>query len=263
MPFAEIDGIRIHYHAPRDPSARHGQRVLYVHGTGCNGRVWGRHMAAMAEAHTPVAIDLPGHGESGGRGFRGVADYAHAAAELARALGWERYVMAGHSMGGAVAITVALYHAERLAGLALVDTGARLRVGPDILRAARAAAEAGRAIPTDRAWGYAPSTPQSVVDAVAALTADTDPRVTFMDWIADDTFDAMTRVREITAPTLAVCGAEDRLTPLRNHRYLQEHIAGCRLAVIANAGHWVFHEQPQEFDRVVRGFLDGLPAPGA
>ncbi|HUG35999.1 MAG TPA: alpha/beta hydrolase [Candidatus Limnocylindrales bacterium] len=259
MPHTEIDGIRIHYHAPRDPAPARGQRVLYVHGTGCNGRVWEEHMQAIADAHTPVAIDLPGHGQSGGRGFRGVGDYAHFTVELARALGWSRFVVAGHSMGGAIAITIALYHAELLAGLALVDTGARLRVGPDILKAARAAAQSGRAVPTDRSWGFAPGTPPSVVDSVNALTAGTDPRVTYADWIADDMFDAMARVKDITVPTLVLCGAEDRLTPIRNHRYLQERIRGSQLTVIDRAGHWVFHEQPEAFTRAMRGFLDGLP----
>jgi hypothetical protein len=72
-----IAGRTIHYHAAGRPQPRTGHRVLYVHGTGCNGTVWGPHMAAIADVHEPVAIDLPGHGRSPGRGFRGVADYAH------------------------------------------------------------------------------------------------------------------------------------------------------------------------------------------
>ena len=259
MGVAEIDGLQIHYHAPRDPARTRGQRILYVHGTGCNGRVWEDHLAAIAETHTPVAIDLPGHGRSSGRGFRGMADYAHVVMELGRTLGWDRFVVAGHSLGGGVAITAALYHPERLTGIILIDTGARLRVNPELLRASRAAADARRARPTDRAWGFASSTPQRVVDALEALTADTDPRVTFADWIADDTFDAMPRVREIRLPTLAVCGAEDRLTPVKYHRYLEEHIAGCRLAIIDGGGHWAFREQPDAFDAIVTDFLATLP----
>jgi pimeloyl-ACP methyl ester carboxylesterase len=259
MEFVDIEGLTIHYHAARDPAERRGQRVLYVHGTGCNERVWDDHLAAIAEAHTPVAIDLPGHGRSGGRGFRGMADYTHVVMELGRALGWDRFVLAGHSMGGGIAITAALYYAERLAGLVLVDTGARLRVNPDILRAARVAADNGMRLPTDRSWGFAASTPQAVVDTVNGLTADTDPRVTYADWMADDTFDAMSRVRDIRIPTLAVCGAEDRLTPVKYHRYLAEQIAGCRLAIIEQAGHWSYREQPEAFTRILRDFLDGLP----
>lgn len=261
MGSAKIDGLDIHYHAPRDPGAPRGQRVLYVHGTGCNGRVWADHMAAIADAHTPVAVDLPGHGRSTGRGFRGLADYAHVVMELGRALGWERFVVAGHSLGGGVALTAALYHSERLKGILLVDTGARLRVNPELLRMARAAADGEPARPTDRSWGFAASTPQTVVDTLDALTAGIDPRVTLADWIADDMFDVMTRVRDIRVPALAVCGAEDKLTPVKYHRYLEEQIPGCRLAVVEGGGHWAFREQPAAFDAIVRRFLDGLPVP--
>jgi pimeloyl-ACP methyl ester carboxylesterase len=259
MGFTDIDGLRIHYHAVGDPAQHKGQRVLYVHGTGCNTRVWEQHMTALAEAHTPVAIDLPGHGQSAGRGFRGAADYSYFVVKLARALGWERFVVAGHSMGGAIALTTAIYHADRLNGLLLIDTGARLRVHPDILQAAQLAADTGRRLPMRRDWGFASTTPQAVVEAVEAITAETDPRVTYADWICDDTFDCLSRLKDIHLPTLAVCGKEDRLTPVKYHQFLHTHMPNCQLAVIKRAGHWLFMEQPQEFTTAVRGFLDRLP----
>jgi pimeloyl-ACP methyl ester carboxylesterase len=253
-----IAGRSIYYHAAGE-SAMSGHRVLYVHGTGCNGGVWAPHMAALADRHTCVAIDLPGHGKSPGTGFRGVADYAYFVVELAGALGWDRFVLAGHSMGGAVALLTAIHHPERLEGLVLIDTGARLRVDPRLLREAREAAMSGRSPAADRSWAFAAGTPQSVVDAVQLLTAGTDPSVTYGDWIADDTFDVMSRVSEIQLPTMVVCGAEDRLTPVKYHRYLQARIPGCQLTVIDAAGHWVFWEQSEAFMRTVRTFLDELP----
>jgi pimeloyl-ACP methyl ester carboxylesterase len=254
-----VAGRTIRYRTVDGGAARTGQRVLYVHGTGCSGEVWAPHMAAIADAHTPVAIDLPGHGGSSGTGFRGVADYTYFVVELAKALGWSRFVAVGHSMGGAIALLTALYHADMLEGLVLVDTGARLRVHPSLLRGAREAAETGRVPATDRAWGYSSATPQSVVDAVQALTDPTDPWVTYGDWIADDTFDVMSRVQDIRVPTLALCGADDRLTPVKYHQFLAARIPGCRLTIIDRAGHWVFWEQPEAFTRAVRAFLDGLP----
>jgi pimeloyl-ACP methyl ester carboxylesterase len=251
-----IDGRRLHYHAAG--RAAGGRRVLYVHGTGCSGAVWRPHMAALADCCASVAIDLPGHGESAGPGFRGVADYAHAVEALAEVLGWHRFVLAGHSMGGAVALLTAIYRPELLAGLILVDTGARLRVDPALLRSAREAARAGRPAAADRTWQFASTTPQSVVDAVAAVTAGIHPAVTYGDWIADDTFDVMPRVREIRVPTLIMCGAEDRLTPVKYHRYLETQIPGAALAIIERAGHWVFWEQPEPFTRAVREFLERL-----
>ena len=259
MGSAIIAGRTIHYHTVAAGAARPGRRVLYVHGTGCNGQVWLPHMTAIADAHTGVAIDLPGHGRSPGQGFRGVGDYTYFVVELAKALGWDRFVVAGHSLGGGIALLAALHHGDLLDGLILVDTGARLRVDPALLKGARAAAEVGRAVPTDRSWGFAAATPQSVVDAVQKLTADTDPTVTYQDWIADDTFDVMSRLKEIRVPTLAVCGAQDRLTPVKYHQFLAAQIPGCRLNVVEQAGHWMFWEQPEAFTRTVHSFLDSLP----
>ena len=259
MPYAEILGLRIHYHAPRDPGTRHGQRVLYVHGTGCNAAVWDDHMTAVADAHTPVAIDLPGHGESPGHGFRGVGDYTYFVVELTKALGWDRFVIAGHSLGGAIALLTAIHHAELLDGLILVDTGARLRVARTLLRDARAAAEAGRALATERSWGFADATAQSLVDAVQKLIAGTDPAVTYQDWVADDTFDVMSRLKEVQVPTLAICGAQDRLTPVKYHQFLAAQIPGCQLTVVEGASHWMFWEKPEVFTQAVRSFLDSLP----
>lgn len=259
MGFVDINGLQIHYQAIGDPAQRKGQRVLYVHGTGCNTNVWEQHMTAIAEAHTPVAIDLPGHGQSTGRGFRGAADYTYFVVKLAQALGWERFVIAGHSMGGAIALTAAIYHADLLNGLLLIDTGARLRVHPDILHASRLAAESGRRLPMQRDWGFASTTPQTAVEAVEAMTADTDPGVTYADWLCDDTFDCLSRLKDIHVPTLAVCGEEDKLTPVKYHQFLHTHMPNCQLAIIKQAGHWLFIEQPREFTDVVRGFLDCLP----
>jgi len=260
MGFAEIDGLRIHYHAARNLSTSKGQRVLYVHGTGCNTRVWAQHLSAIADTHTPVAIDLPGHGQSDGDGFRGMADYAHYVTELATALGWDRFVIAGHSMGGGIALTAALYHADRLNGMMLIDTGARLRVAPSIIQAAQRAAQTGQYGPADRTWGYARNTSQAIVEAIHTMTADCRLEIRYKDWICDDTFDVMNRVKDISVPTLAVCGDEDNLTPVKYHIYLRDHMPNCKLEVIPQAGHWPYIEQPAAFTRAVRSFLARLPA---
>lgn len=258
MPSTEIDGLRIHYHRA-DPVEPTGRRILFVHGTGCNGRLWQRAMSALAAAgHTSVAIDLPGHGQSGGDGFRGVVDYAHFVARLATALEWDRYILGGHSLGGGIALAVALYDGAPLEALLLVDTGARLRVGPSILAGARRTAKEGAAPSGDPRFGYAEATAASIVDEVASLRAGERGDVLYKDWLADDSCDFMTRLGVIDVPALAVCGAEDPLTPVKYHEFFRDRLPDCRLEVIPGAGHWPYFEQPEAFDRAVGGFLADL-----
>ena len=133
MPKVTVEGIEVNFRTPVTPERALGQKVLYVHGTGCDARVWDRHMEVVSRAHTPIAVDLPGHGESSGGGFRGVADYAYFAVALAEALGWKKFVMAGHSLGGGIIQAAALYAPEKVKAMILVDTGARLRVAPQLL----------------------------------------------------------------------------------------------------------------------------------
>lgn len=258
MPTTRIDDLNIHYIQRAPAAANGGQRVLYIHGTGCNARVFERHMTVLADTHELVAIDLPGHGQSAGSGFRGVADHAAYCAGLIRALGWDHCVVAGHSLGGGIALALAIYDAELVSGLMLIDTGARLRVAPEIIRNARAIASGTSDARANPRLGFAASTPASVVEQIRALTSDCDPAVTVKDWIADDTCDFMSRIATLAVPTLAICGNEDQLTPLRNHTYFKDQMAQCTLKVIDNAGHWPYAEQPEEFDGQVRDFLDHL-----
>lgn len=258
MPSTEIEGLDIHYEHLSPPDSARGQRVIYIHGTGCNASVFAAHMRSMAREHEVVAIDLPGHGRSAGRGFRGAADHAFCVAGLIEQLGWERCVVAGHSLGGGIALSLAIYFPRLVAALMLIDTGARLRVNPKIIELARKAARSGRELGADSRAGFATATPQAIVDEVNALTAGADPAVKYRDWIADDTFDVMGRLGQITVPVLAICGAEDPLTPLKYHEYLRDHLPDCRLEVIDGAGHWPFAEQVETFNASVGAFLRSL-----
>jgi pimeloyl-ACP methyl ester carboxylesterase len=258
MPKTSIEGLEINYEHYVPSGSPPVQRVIYVHGTGCNGRVFEDHLRVMSNRHEAVAIDLPGHGGSEGSGFRSVTDYAFFVGALVEYLGWKSCVVAGHSLGGGIALAAAVYFEGLVSGLMLIDTGARLRVNPKILDLAREAAREGRAIEGDSRLGYAQATPQAIVDSVNAVTAGCDPRVIHKDWIADDSFDFMSRLAQIAVPALAICGEQDPLTPLKYHEYLADNLPDCRLATVTDAGHWPFVENAAVFNAHVLEFLDRL-----
>ena len=79
-----------------------------------------------------VALDLPGHGESEGPGRSSVAAYAEAVKAAADALGLASTVVAGHSLGGAIALEMAQRYPEYVAGVAVLAGGVRLPVPPGL-----------------------------------------------------------------------------------------------------------------------------------
>ena len=258
MKYASIDGLRIGYEHYASQTKGNLSRVIFIHGTGCNSRVFERHFEVLSTRHEVAAIDLPGHGESTGSGFRGVADYAHYVAGLIKHLKWEGCVVAGHSLGGAIALAMALYYPKYVEGLLLIDTGARLRVNSEILETARRAADGEDLPPSNPRRGFARGTSQEVVDEINAITEQCSPLVTYKDWIADDTCDLMSRLPSIIVPSLAICGDEDEFTPIKYHEYFRDKLPNCQLEIIPDAGHWPFVEQPKLFDHTVLEFLDGL-----
>ena len=67
--------------------------------------------------------------------------------------------------------------------------------------------------------------------------------------------DFLSRLRAVRTSCLAVCGADDPITPVRNHVFFRQQMPSCELAVIEECGHWPFYEQPAAFDRIVINYL--------
>jgi pimeloyl-ACP methyl ester carboxylesterase len=237
--------------------AGRGRPVVFVHGAGGRGEVWLPQLAGLADVARLVAVDLPGHGGSEGRGCRSVDDYAAWLLALLAALGLERVVLVGHSMGGAIAQTVALAQPERLDGLVLVGTGARLRVLPRILELLRDDPPRGASLIASLA--YSPRTaPGAVIEAERALAA-TPALVTLGDFGACDRFDVMAKLGGVRVPTLVVVGRDDRLTPPKYAGWLAATIPGARLVEVEAAGHFPQLEQAAAVNAALRAFLAALP----
>lgn len=234
-----------------------GPPLVLVHGAGGTHRHWPEEVRGLPGRRV-IALDLPGHGSSPGPAPAGVAGHARGVLGLMDALGLEAACLAGHSMGGAVALTLALEAPARVAGLCLVATGARLRVSPAVLQATADPARLAAAAGSVAAWSFGASAGEALRrEFVDGLLANA-PGVVHGDFAACDAFDVMGRLGEIRAPALVVCGSEDRLTPPKYSEFLRDRIAGARLETIPGAGHMVMREAPAEVARLVGGFLASL-----
>jgi pimeloyl-ACP methyl ester carboxylesterase len=202
-------------------------------------------------------VDLPGHGAASPPGERTVTAYARRLLDLLDALGIARAAVGGHSMGGAIALTLALEAPDRVAGLLLVSTGARLRVAPAILAAAADPARSGEVGRLLAGSSFGTGAPHGLRAALADGLAATPPGVLHGDFTACDAFDAMAGLGSVRAPARVVVGAEDRLTPPRYAAFLRERLPGSGLLVVPGAGHMVTWEAPGEVTREGASLLAG------
>lgn len=114
------DGVSIVYETVGEGDTA----VLFVHCWGCNREFWAPQIEAVRTAgYRVVTLDLPGHGESGAnRAEWSVVALASDVQAVADALGLERIILVGHSMGGPVSLAVAARNPGRVRGIACVDT---------------------------------------------------------------------------------------------------------------------------------------------
>ncbi|CAG0943739.1 Epoxide hydrolase A [Anaerolineae bacterium] len=82
--------------------------------------------------------------------------------------------------------------------------------------------------------------------------------MTHGDYTACNGFDISTRVVEIRAPALAICGTADKMTPVKYSEFLVSKISGARLALVEGAGHYVMIEKPGQVNQALVEFVKGL-----
>lgn len=215
--------------------------VLLIHGAGGSHLDWPAGLRRLPQANA-IALDLPGHGKSDPPGRSSIDAYAQDVIALLDALELDRVILAGHSMGGAIAQTLALSTPQRVAGLILVGTGARLRVHPDILDRVRTEPEAVAALLKDWMWG--PGTPDEMRQIGYQQMLQTPPDVTYGDYLACNGFNLMDRLGDIQAPALVIGGSEDRMTAPKYAEYLRDNIPRAALIMVEGGGHMMALEQP-------------------
>lgn len=233
--------------------------LVLVHGAGGNHRSFDELLSALGPDLDVIVPALPGRLASDGPACRSVHEAAQFVDELVRALGLAHFIVAGHSYGGAIALDVAITACERagtstLRGLALMATGARLRVHPAILKAMERAAETGQLADTALS-AFRSDTAPALVRSVGERLALTSPSAASADWQAANAFDCMTELARIDLPTLVLGGAEDALTPPKYAEYLAAHIRGAELVLLDRAGHMFPNERAREAAQLLERFV--------
>lgn len=253
MPEITVHGCNVHF---QDTVRSLPRTIVFLHGAGSSHSIWRDQWAGLKGTARLVIPDLPGHAESSGTARESIEEYAAWLSDFVDELGLRNFVLAGHSMGGAIAQTAALSGLRGLDALILAGTGAKLRVSPIIFEGI-----------TNRFLEFAPE----LVDWLLAkdagpglkdeLTTDvlsTRPSVFLADFRACDAFDVLDKVGAIGVPTLIINGDDDRLTPLKYGEFLATTIRGAVLKIMHGAGHVAMLEKPTEVNNVIASFIQSL-----
>jgi pimeloyl-ACP methyl ester carboxylesterase len=259
MPVITLEGRRVHY-------AVHGSgahAVVFLHGGfGSSSELWARTAQALPAGWRGYAIDNFLRSDAPPEGYS-VRAFARRAGLFIDALGLERPVLAGHSMGGVVCQIAGIDHGVRLGGLVLVCTGPSMtnhelgrrllanlaRDGPDALRAI--SSHWFRRAPADFFAGYVERACAAPLSAMIAVQES---------MIATDLRPMLGRIR---VPTLVVFGHYDTGRTRDHADALLAGIAGSRIAEMPESGHTPMLETPAEFDAAFHDFLRGTVAAAA
>lgn len=229
--------------------------VVFVHSLAGNGGQWALQLDHLRRRRRAVALDLRGHGESdpaddGDYSITGLAADVEAVADQ---LGLRRFVLAGHSLGSAVAIEYASRHSERVAGLLLVDPNGDTTSMPQDQKEAFVGPL--RQDPIGELTSYFR---QLVVggDADAARWVLEDLRLTHEDAVvkaleSSMDYPVLPALAKYPGPKLAVISDMNNL-PYSLHRKVPELTA----RLMTGTGHWLMMDRPELFNRIADEFLE-------
>ncbi len=254
MPFATVNGTKAYFECPNPIDEGKGMTVILIHGATDNHKVWDPQIEFLAGQHTPIAVDLPGHGESEGSGSTVVSGYTEFVKGLVDSLDLTEFVLAGHSMGGSISMDFALRH-PGVKALIPVGSSASWEIpqeGIDVwLNEPDTARQQGR---SDI---FGKNTPLEIIEQHERDSAGIDKRVAAGDLQACRDFNIVAEIGKIDIPTLIICGDED-LFAVEGTKVLHEKISGSRLEWIAGVGHDPSIETPDLTNRLMGDFLNGL-----
>ena len=252
MPFAPANGIRLYYESHGE-----GPTLVFAHGRGGNHLSWWQQIPAFRSDFRCITFDHREFGQSpdvpNGPGRLGFVEDLRA---LLDHLGIARASLVGQSMGGGTCLGFTAKYPERVEALVLADTPGGL-AEEELLAEFRIRAPT---LPQDAAIRALSDDFKKRDPAKAFLYAQvgglTPPvRETFVEYLTASDGPTGKDLSQLRVPTLVLVGSDDVVITQSNAEVLRKHIPNARLEVVQGAGHSVYWEKPDEFNRLVMAFL--------
>jgi pimeloyl-ACP methyl ester carboxylesterase len=263
MPQISTHDLSIHY----EESGK-GIPVILVHGHPFDASMWSPQLADSFPGFRLLAPEIRNFGRTtSSTQARDFSTYALDVLHFADALALEKFVVIGLSMGGQIALEVAISAPERVLGLVLADTFAQLDT------------------PEKKAWRYTladridseglqkyavevlpkmlcPRTiadnPRLASEVISMMQRSPPHGAAVALRVRAERKDYLPLLPSLNMPTLIVVGAEDAFTPVSDAELMKQNILNSKLIIVEDAGHISNMEKPVEFNRALGNFLLSL-----
>ncbi len=242
--------------------------IIFLHGFPFNKSMWNDQLDTLKSEHRAIALDLRGFGKSTNENLKLSMDlYGQDLIAFLDKLKIDKAIICGLSMGGYIALNAMKNFPDRFKALILCDTQCNADSAEGKEKRYKTIEQIKREGTADFNENFIKSVfypdslknKQEVVESLRnVVTANSKEAITAGLGALAERSETCTSLNIIRVPTLIICGREDELTPLAQSEYIQKHIDGSVLRVIANAGHVSNLEQPEEFNKYLTDFLDSL-----
>jgi pimeloyl-ACP methyl ester carboxylesterase len=250
----KINGSNVHYYITGE-----GEPLVIIHGCGGSAKAWLKNATILSGRYTVYVPDLPGFGESQSLdGEYSIPVLANFVDVFTKEVGLDSYYLAGHSVGGGVALHCALKSPHKVKKLVLISS---LCLGKEISFWVRFASILARrigngvmAVPLGIKWlDKMLSAPVKHVKPSFLTSVNLCGRITTYE---EQRLVLVNQLSELMIPTLVVWGAKDATVPVKHAYTAAQVIPGCQLKVFEGSGHSVYRDDVARFSQVLTGFLN-------
>ena len=239
--------------------------VVFVHGAASDHSVWALQSRYFAHhGRNVLAVDLPGHGRSGGDALPSVEAIADWLPALLDAAGVPAAALVGHSLGALAVLAAAARQPARVTRIALLGPAVPMPVSDVLLDAAKANDHV--AYELINGWSYSPGKQLGgspvpgmwLMGSGMRLMERTRPGVLYTDLAACHTYaDGLIAAAAVRCPALLILGARDLMAPPKGAPALIAALADARVVTLPDCGHALMAEQPDAVLDALAAFLPG------
>jgi len=242
------------YYSDHGGGGRGNHVIVLLHGAGGTNAHWPHQLRRLADWRV-LAPDLPGHGRSRAESPDSIEGYAEKLAAWLEGLATVPAVLAGHSMGGAIALALAAARPELLHALVLIGCAAQLPVNPRLLDRLALPGHLQPVAHSIAEWSFSERANPQMRSKFYGQLLNCPRELLYADFAACNTFDVRQQIATLRIPALVLSGSEDRMVSPASSRALAAGLPRSSFQRVEGAGHMVMLEKPIIVQAAIQEFL--------